>query len=320
MSPKNPAGGAGKSKPQSPPPGSHRFSLRQLETFAEIATLGSISAAAERLLRTQSAVSMSLAELESALGVTLFERRGRRLIRTEAAERLLPRAIEMVDRAREIHRLVDPAQERPAQLAVGASRTIGPYVMPGLIHACTEKLPELRTTITVANSEDLLGQILGFALDIAFIEGDVLDPTLHRQAWLADQLCLYARHDHPIFESPGRITRRLTAWPWVLRERGSGTREIFLRAAARYLDSAPRIVLEVNDAETQKRLLQTSDWLACMSRRVLSANPMDEGLREIQVPRVFGDALTRRFWIVRHPERFHTQAMATILETAQSYG
>ncbi len=297
-----------------------RFSLRQLETFAEIATLGSISAAAERLARTQSAISMSLAELESALGVSLFERRGRRLVRTDAAERLLPRAIEMVDRAREIHQLIDPAQGRPALIALGASRTIGPYVMPGLIRSCHEQLPDFRATITVANSEDLLRQISHFALDVAFIEGDVLDPALHRQAWLHDQLCLFARQDHPIFDKRGRISRNLADWHWVLREPGSGTREIFLRAAARYLDFAPRVALEVNDAETQKRLLQNSDWLACMSRRVVAADPAAEGLRLIEVPRAISQALTRRFWIVRHPDRFFSQAMAAITATALDFG
>lgn len=297
-----------------------RFTLRQIESFAEIASLGSISAAAKRLSRTQSAVSMTLAELESVLGVALFERRGRRLVRTEAAERLLPRAIEMVDRAREIHRLMGPDQARPTRIALGASRTIGPFVMPQLIRACREQIPGLRASITIANSEDLLRQISEFSLDYAFVEGDVLDPDIHKQAWLSDQLCLYARQDHPLFARAGKAYGQLDQWEWVLREPGSGTREIFLRAIAEVLPIAPRVAIEVNDAETQKRIISSSDWLGCMSRRVMPAEPELAGLREIPVPRSLQKALTRRFWIVRHPDRFFSQAMAAVNEVASSFG
>lgn len=297
-----------------------RFTLRQLESFAEIALRGSISAAAVRLSRTQSAVSMTLAELESSLGVALFERRGRRLVRTEVAERLLPRAIEIVERARDIHRLVDPDQAPSTRIALGASRTIGPSLMPDLIRACRERISGLQATITIANSEDLLKQITDFALDYAFVEGDVLDPQLVKQAWLRDELCLFAREDHPLFAQRGKSLRHLSQWEWVVREPGSGTREIFLRAIGQVLSEQPRVALQVNDAETQKRIVRDSDWLGCMSRRILSPEAGQNGLREIKAPKRLREALTRRFWIVRHPERLYTATMATVNEAALSLG
>ncbi len=304
--------------PESPLTG-QRFTLRQIESFTEIATHGGISAAAKRLSRTQSAVSMALADLENALGVILFERRGRRLVRTEAAERLLPRAIEIVERAREIHHLVVPSQAGTTRIALGASRTIGPFVMPELIRACRVKTPGLRTTLTVANSEDLVRRIMDFALDLAFVEGEVLDPTIHKQAWLSDQLCLFARHDHPLFAQGKSPHRNLSQWEWVLREPGSGTREIFLRAIANTLSESPRVAMEVNDADTQKRIVASSDWLGCMSRRVLPSDPRIEELREIPIPRSLQRSLTRRFWIIRHPDRFYTQTMAIVTAVATSF-
>ena len=76
-----------------------RVSLRQLEAFCTVSMTGSVSAAARRLSRTQSAVSAAIGELESALGTALFERAGRGLRATDAARRLLPRALEVVERA-----------------------------------------------------------------------------------------------------------------------------------------------------------------------------------------------------------------------------
>ena len=82
-----------------PPDRRLRLSLRQLEAFCAVAMTGGVSSAARRLARTQSAVSTALGELESALGTALFERAGRGLRATDAARRLLPRALEVVERA-----------------------------------------------------------------------------------------------------------------------------------------------------------------------------------------------------------------------------
>ncbi len=165
----------------------------------------------------------------------------------------------------------------------------------------------------------MLRRILDFALDFAFVEGEVLDPAVHKQAWLSDQLCFIARHDHPVFRQPGSPYRHIGQYEWVLREPGSGTREIFLRAIAGVFQAPPVVALEVNDADTQLRIVRSSDWLGCMSRRVRGTETDDDGLREIPIPRALQKALTRRFWIVRHPDRFYSQAMATVDQIAASF-
>ena len=97
--------GAGRRAPARPaaaPDVRSRVSLRQLEAFCAVMTAGGASAAAARLARTQSAVSTAIAELEGTLGTPLFERSGRGLRPTDAARRLLPHALEVVERARRI--------------------------------------------------------------------------------------------------------------------------------------------------------------------------------------------------------------------------
>ncbi|MGC1440123.1 MAG: LysR substrate-binding domain-containing protein [Burkholderiaceae bacterium] len=295
-----------------------RFTLRQLEAFVEVARLGSASAAASRLSRTQSAISMALQELESALGCALFERRGRRLVATEAADDLLPKAIEMVDRAQEISEAVASGPQTRARLALGASRTVGPFAMPALISQCHEQVAGLHINLTIANSEDLVRRIHGFELDCAFVEGDVIDPALEKTAWLDDQLCLIARKSHPIFKSRKSLDSRLATSAWVLREQGSGSREIFLRAIASIMPQ-PVVALELNDPETQKRCVRNSDWLTCISRRAIQDELRSGELREISgLPASLRKALTRRFWIVTHPGRFETSALQSVLSIAKS--
>jgi DNA-binding transcriptional LysR family regulator len=303
---------------QPSPISSNRFTLRQLEAFTAVAQQGTVSSAAVSLSRTQSAVSMALQELEASLGCELFERYGRRLHQTDTARGLLPRAVEIVDRAREIAEFVTSESSAQSQVALGASRTVGPIVMPELIARCQRDNLAPKIHLTVANSEQLVSQIHGFTLDCAFVEGNVDDPSLRKQAWLDDQLCLFARADHPIFSSRARLANKLSESQWVLREPGSGSREIFLRALAPIV-AEPVIALELNDPETQKRCVTTSDWLSCISRRAIRDELKHGSLREITgVPKALKDALTRRFWIVTHPERFETQALARVLNAARS--
>ena len=295
---------------------SPRFTLRQLEAFNAIALTGSVSAAARQLARTQSALSMTLRDLEQTLDARLFERHGRRLVATEAALTLLPRALEMVERAREIEPLVHRSRETPARLALGASRTVGPYALPGLVMRARERLPGLSITLHVANTEVLMREVAELRLDCAFVEGDAPDPAVDRIEWLKDELCLIARAGHPLFDLPSLGDAALQDQEWVLREPGSGTREVFLRAIGRLI-GRPRIAAETDDPETAKRLVRSSDWLSCISRRAIADELARGSLREIPVAGAVRAALVRRFWIVTHPARYRSAAVDTLLELAR---
>ncbi|MEZ5649500.1 MAG: LysR substrate-binding domain-containing protein [Burkholderiaceae bacterium] len=299
--------------PPAPQP-SNRFTLRQLEAFAAVVRLGGVSAAAGHLSRTQSAVSMALQDLETALDARLFTRRGRRLIPTEAAERLLPRVLEMIDRSHDIASLAAGDDAAPTPVTIGASRTVGPALMPALIADCHRRNPALRISLTVGNSADLLAAIRSFDLDCAFVEGDVTDSGLECERWVDDRLCLVARTGHPLFSRRGSIARRLEGLRWVLRERGSGSREISLRAIEPVL-GAPDIAVEVNEPETQKLIVRDSDLITCMSARAFESG--GDGLREVAgLDNGLQRALTRRFWIVRHPQRYRREAVRQVIETA----
>ena len=304
-------------RPEADPQPDHagpRFTLRQLEAFTTVIRLGSVSAAAVRLSRTQSAVSMAIQDLETVLGTALFARRGRRLVATEAAERLLPRALEMIDRSHEIEGMLSASEDHRHPIAIGASRTVGPALMPEIIKAARQTTPAPRVTLTIRNSEALLAMVRSFDLDVAFVEGDVTDTGLECEPWLQDRLCLVARAGHPVHGRTGPVARRLAGLQWVLRERGSGTREIFMRAIQPAL-GAPDIAVEVDEPETQKRIVRETDLITCMSARGFDADA--DGLAEIGgTGRDLRQALTRRFWIVRHPQRYRREAVRRVTDRA----
>ena len=298
-----------------PPRARTRATLRQLEAFCAVTLAGTVSAGALRLSRTQSAVSLALQELESALGARLFERAGRGLRQTDAARRLLPRAIELVERAAELPAIAGDVTAPARRLAIGASRTIGPFLMPELLADFAHRHPGLAANtsieLVIENTETLVARIRDLTLDLAFIEGEVLEPGLSVQPWMNDAICLFARAGHP-------APRALAAGRWALRERGSGTRETFLRAM-QPLIGAPEIAIEVSDPLALKRLVATSDWFGCLSRMAV-AGELRDGLLLDVTPRTAGlrRALTRSFWLVSHPRRYRSAVVDALFAHAQA--
>lgn len=299
-----------------PAAGRARMTLRQLEAFCAVALAGSVSAGAQRVSRTQSAVSLALQELESALGTRLFERAGRGLRQTDAARRLLPKAIEIVERAVELPAIAVDEATPARHLAIGATRTIGPFLMPGLLADFAHRHPgqaaNLSVDLAIENTETLLARIRDLTLDLAFIEGEVTEPALSVQPWMNDEICLFARADHP-------TPRALGAGRWVLRERGSGTRETFLRAM-QPLIGAPQIAIEVSDPLALKRLVAASDWFGCLSRMAIAEELRDGTLRDV-TPRsaALRNALTRSFWLVAHPQRYRSAVADALLAHARGW-
>lgn len=305
-----------------------RLSLRQLEAFCAVAQLGGVSAAAQRMSRTQSAVSTALSELELGLGARLFDRVGRRLQPTEAARRLLPKALELIERAAELPALAADPGELAERLALGASRTIGPFVMPTVLEPFLAARPKLTVELVVANTQRLVTQVLGFELDLALVEGSVNESDLSIERWLTDELCLFARRGHPRLQAPRAApsTGRASTVPgtvpvsaatlrearWALREPGSGTRETFLRALAPLI-GAPRVGLEISDPQTLKQFVAGGEWFGCLSRRAVAEELAAGELVELRSPEpaVHRD-LIRHFWILSHPQRYPTDTLTAL--------
>ncbi|MCZ8107778.1 MAG: LysR substrate-binding domain-containing protein [Burkholderiales bacterium] len=308
-----------------PSPARSRVSLRQLEAFCTVAMTGTVSGAARRLARTQSAVSSAIGELESAIGETLFERAGRGLRATDAARRLLPRALEVVERAGELPAVAAGVPGDAERLRVGASRTNGPCLMPGLLGRFAAARPQATVDLVVANTADLLARLHRLELDLAFVEGDVPAPGLALDAWQPDTLCLLARAGHPLAERFGTGRRplggaayaqALAQSRWVLREGGSGTRETFLRALAPVI-GAPRVAVTVDDPPALLALLAEGDWIGCTSRLAAADSLAAGRLVELRPPGAeTARALVRRFWIVRRPDRYRTAAVDALLAQA----
>jgi DNA-binding transcriptional LysR family regulator len=270
--------------------------LRQLATFVAVARAGSTRAAAERVSRSQSAASSALAELESALGVTLFDRVGRRLALNEQGRALLPRAVNLLEQAGEIRGMF--ATSDAGTLRVAASFTVGEYLLPPLIARWKQAHPDVRLRLDIANTRAVLDAVAGLEVDVGFIEGARTHPDLDVAHWRDDELVVVASAAHPM---AGRRVDR--AWlrdaPWILREPGSGTRE----AADRWLVPGLgrfRIEMELGSNEAVKRALASGQGVGLLSIHAV-VEAIDAGLL-VRLPTPL-PPMRRALAIVTHRER-----------------
>ncbi|WP_217450820.1 LysR family transcriptional regulator [Vogesella oryzae] len=289
-----------------------KLSLRELEVFAAIADAESVTRAADALALSQSAASQALAQLESALGATLFDRVGRRLQLNENGRALLPRARALLDDAAALQDLFGNAA---LSLRLGASTTIANYLLPQRLAALRRDWPQCKVLLQVANTRDIVAAVAALRVDFGLIEGPCHHPELLATPWQQDELVLIAAAQHPLAQ--GTLTReKLAAAPWLLREAGSGTREEVERVLLPELGSL-RLEMELGDSEAIKRAVAAGLGISCLSRRVVAELLADGSLVELAAGL---PPLARTLWCVRHRDKPASRSMQAFLQLDAAAG
>lgn len=288
-----------------------RLSLRQLQVFAAVCRSGGVTAAAESIGLSQSAASQALAELESALDGPLFDRAGRRLLLNERGRALLPQADELLDRAAEVEASLRGRHGvGEIQVRLAASLTVGSYLLPPLVGAYLARERQARIELQVENTNAVIAAVAAYQADAGFIEGPCEHPDLLVLPWREDELCIVAPPGHPLGRKRRLTPNDLAAADWVLRERGSGTREVFDRAAEGW-DIAIRARLELGHTEAVMRAVAAGAGLGCLSRCVVEDALRRGELAALRTP--FLD-LRRPLHAVLHRAKFLSPGLRAVLE------
>jgi DNA-binding transcriptional LysR family regulator len=230
------------------------MNLRHLAVFHAVAKAGSVNAAAPLLRTSQPAVSRELQTLEGRLGMPLFDRLPRGMRLTEAGQVLLSYAERIfgIEQAAE-RAMRELADLESGQLAIGASNTIGTYLLPGFIARYHRRYPRIRLSLEIGNTGEVVKGIHDARFTLAFVEGSVHDETLEVREIRRDRIVAVASPGHPLAAAGRASLQALAQTPALLREHGSGTREIVDQALARHglaLDS----FLEIGNSEALKRV------------------------------------------------------------------
>jgi len=289
-----------------------RLSLRQLEIFAAVARTENVSRAAERLAMSQSAASGALVELERQFERPLFDRIGKSLHLNAEGRGLLPLAEDILARAAEAE--VFLAGGKPGPLAVAATLTIGNYLATLIIAEYMRRYPESPVSLHVANTDAVVDRLLRCACDFALIEGEVDHPEIAVESWMADELVVFCAPQHPLAAVGTADAGRLAGEPWILRERGSGTRSLFEREIGRRLARLD-LRLELEHTEAIKRAVESGLGIGCLSRLSLREAFRRGSLVEIRTPQF---DLRRHFYFAQRRQRYEGSALRNFRELCRS--
>ena len=290
------------------------FTLKQLKVFLAVASHENVSMAAEELAMSQSAASTALKELEQRFDVFLFDRVGKRLKLNEQGALLRPQAAALLSQAEQIESSLIRHSD-VGELKVGATLTIGNYVAIGIMAAFIKDHPSAQVELDVENTQAIASKVQNFELDIGLIEGELQEPNLDVQYWRDDTLSLFCSPQHPLAKKKELSDADLKQADWIVREKGSGTRQAFDRAMSGML---PEIILrlELQHTEGIKRAVEAGLGIGCLSELTLQ----DAFKRGTLVPLLAPQRdWARKFYFILHKQKFLSRGVQSWIGHCKRY-
>ena len=272
------------------------MNLHHLAIFTAVAATGSLTASARKLHVSQPALSRELKAFENRLGVTLFERHAKGMRLTQAGEVLNRYAVRLF----ELERTAEAAMREIAgamrgRLTLGASNTIGTYVLPPVLAAYRRQRPRVQISLFVGNTEQVSQGVDDMLFMLGFIEGPLHVQGLRTTVFQHDEIVAVAAPDHPLLKRKALKPSDLSGEPLLMRERGSGTREL-IAAALQRQDIEQGETMEFGNTEALKRAAVYGGGIAWLPRICIRNELRDGQLRELALREL---AITRPLMMVQ---------------------
>ncbi len=294
-----------------------KFTLRQLQVFVFTAKYQNISIAADNIAITQAAASMSLSQLETQLGKKLFARDGKRLLLNEIGQRLLPDAHAILQKANEFE--LQANNDKPSiagHIRISASTTIACYLLPKILSQFTKEHPEISFELFAHNTENCIKKILNLDADLALVEGMSLQQNIDYQPWMTDTLTVFCHPKHPLAKQKNVSNKQLTNYPWLLREKASGTRQIVEQWLNPISPKIKQFTL-INNSLAIKNYIKTNKLaLSCLSQAIISDDLVSGSLVSLAINT---SQLTRHFYIAQYKATTISKAAALLLTFLSKY-
>lgn len=253
--------------------------------FWAVAVERSFTRAAERLHLSQPTVSFHIQALEAYYGSKLLYRTAKGVSLTPGGETLFRYVQRLMALEEEARLAVGGLESLQGQISVGASHTVGEYLLPPLLASFGREHPGFEINLVVENSRRVASRVADDQLDFGFIEDDLVDARLKRDEWGEDELIPMVAPDHPLAERSGVTLAEILTHRLIVREPGSGLRRALFHA----LEVAGFSVfglnlLEVSSLQAMKALAAHGGGVAFLSPLVAQNELASGALREIRLP------------------------------------
>lgn len=282
------------------------MTLKELNFFYKLCENPQVTQVASELNISQSAISLAIKSLENSLNEQLFDRIGKKLILNEKGkyfkEKTLPSYLALMDAS-----TIFQENKLAGNIKIAASKTISNYIMPNIYYDFLSKYKDVKLDILTINSSSIIDKILKNELDIGLIEVDTQNSSLIKEKLADDELIVVSSDEkHPQIAFIDAIKKR-----WILREIGSGTREIFMskiREIAKELD----IFMQLQDFEEIKTIvLNNKNTVTVLSKVIVEKELKEKKLFEIKLKNI---EFKREFYLVYHKDKTKNLLFETFIE------
>ncbi|MDN5049143.1 LysR substrate-binding domain-containing protein [Aliarcobacter butzleri] len=286
------------------------MTLKELNFFYKLCENPQVTQVASELNISQSAISLAIKSLENSLNEQLFDRIGKKLILNEKGkyfkEKTLPSYLALMDAS-----TIFQENKLAGNIKIAASKTISNYIMPNIYYDFLSKYKDVKLDILTINSSNIIDKILKSELDIGLIEVDTQNSSLIKEKLADDELIVVSSDEkYPQIAFIDAIKKR-----WILREIGSGTREIFMNKIgeiAKELD----IFMQLQDFEEIKTIvLNNKNTVTSLSKVIVQKELDEKKLFQIKLKNL---ELKREFYLVYHKEKSKNLLFETFVEFIKS--
>lgn len=275
-----------------------KLTLRQMQIFLNVVVSGHLTNVAKDMNLSQSAVSMSIKELENILGRPVFDRINKKLVLNEVGRSFYQEIDPIFKKLADIEYEFKNSENK-GMIRVGASTTIVDYLMPAIICSYMSSYPDVKITLKEGNTKEITQMIKEGSIDIGFVEGFVSGSDIIKERIGVDELLVVTADKN--LSKPCTIDE-ISEKRWVLREEGSGTREVFLDYIKEKTDTL-NIFLELGHTESIKSILMNRECLTCISKISVKSELSEEKLFQVDVKDF---ECKREFLMIYHKDKYHS--------------
>ncbi|MBP2031506.1 DNA-binding transcriptional LysR family regulator [Clostridium algifaecis] len=289
------------------------MTIRHLKIFIAVVETGKMSTAAARCYISEPTVSQAIRELEEHYGVLLFERIAKKLYITEAGKNLFAYARMVVNQFDELEdNMLKGFSEK---LRIGGTITVGSCIMPQLINQYRKIKPQVKTFVYINNTKFIEEKLLKSELDIGIVEGKIKSRDLVTIPMINDYLVIVCSKNHRLSGCGSISVKDLEKEYFIMREEGSGTRELFENYISR-CGIRINVNWEATCPDMIKKAVISNNCLTAISARLIQEEAK-KGL--LYVIKSKGEALDRYFSLVYYKNKLVNDNMKSLMHLLEQY-
>lgn len=296
------------------------MTIRHLRIFIEVAESGKMSLAASKFFISQPTVSQVIAELEEHYHTRLFERLSKKLYITDSGRTLLHYAKQVVASFDDLEdTMMNSFSGHP--LRIGASVTVGTCLINPIIDLFHEEQPDIEVEVHVNNTHIIEEMLLNSQLDLALVEGKIKSPNLTVTPAIDDFLVLACGSGHPFAKRGSVCLQELSKEKFILREPGSGTRELF-EVYMKSKNIPVQVSWICNNSEAIKNAILDNHGVSVLSVRLLEKEIREGSIHVVRVQDClqYSECIwKRKFSLVVHKNKYLTPAMSAMVDVIHSF-